>query len=79
MQADKKLLNKIANIISWNIWQMDGLKDTVPLGKPHEEYHQISMFEMLEETVPEETALPCKIKNWRANESVIYKDLKKGK
>lgn len=79
MQADKKLLSKIANIISWNIWQMDGLKDTVPLGKPHEEYHQMSMFEILEETVQEETALPCKIKNWRANESVIYKDLKKGK
>ena len=32
-RADTKLLKSIANIISWNLWQMDGLKDTVPLGK----------------------------------------------
>ena len=33
-QPDGKLLDQIANKIAWNIWQMDGLKDTVPLGKP---------------------------------------------
>ena len=59
---------------------MDGLKDTVPLGKHHEEYHQISIFDMFEE--PEQgdvdIALPCKIKDWRSNETVTYKDLKKG-
>ena len=25
---------------------MDGLKDTVPLGKPYEEFHQMSLFDM---------------------------------
>ena len=54
------------------------MKDTVPLGKPHEEYHQMSIFEMLEEPEQGTVALPCKIKNWRSNEAVIYKDLKKG-
>ena len=27
-------LKKIANIIAWNLWQMDGLTGTVPLGVP---------------------------------------------
>lgn len=30
-QPEKSELRKIANIISWNIWQMDGLKGTVPI------------------------------------------------
>lgn len=80
LDPDEKLLKQFANVIAWNIWQMDGLKDTVPLGKPHEEYHQISIFDMFEE--PEQgdvdIALPCKIKNWRSNETITYKDLKKG-
>ena len=33
---DKKLLRKIALIIAWNIWQMDGLKYVVP-GSCHDE------------------------------------------
>lgn len=27
---DKRLLRRIANKITWNVWQMDGLKSTVP-------------------------------------------------
>ena len=79
-----KVLTRIANIISWNIWQMDGLKDTVPLGKPYEENHQLTLFELLEfkdettqsqETTPE--AVPCRIYNWRSNESLLFMDCKK--
>ena len=79
-EPDKNILRQFANVISWNIWQMDGLKDTVPLGKPHEEFHQMSLFDMFEET-PEEAidiALPCKIFNWRSNESLLYRNQKKG-
>ena len=78
LDPDEKQLKQFANVIAWNIWQMDGLKDTVPLGKPHEEYHQMSIFDMFEEPEQGYVALPCKIKNWRSNEAVIYKDLKKG-
>lgn len=78
LDPDGNLLKQFANVIAWNIWQMDGLKDTVPLGKPHEEYHQMSIFDMLEESEQGDVALPCKIKNWRSNETVLYKDLKKG-
>lgn len=81
---DRKTLMSIANIISWNIWQMDGLKDTIPLGKPYDENHQMSLFEILEfedettqsqETTPE--AVPCRIYNWRSNESLLFMDCKK--
>ena len=30
-------LKKVANIISWNLWQMDGITGTVPFGKPQDE------------------------------------------
>ena len=78
LDPDEKMLKQFANIIAWNLWQMDGLKDTVPLGKPHEEYHQMSIFDMFEEPEQEDISLLCKIKNWRSNETVTYKDLKKG-
>lgn len=43
---DDKLLQQLANKITWNIWQMDGLKDTVPPGRLYEEYKQLTFFEM---------------------------------
>lgn len=77
-EPDVKVLRHIANIISWNIWQMDGLTDTVPLGKPQEKTHQMTLFEFLGEgDVQEERIAPlCKIQNWRAERPVIYQNLK---
>lgn len=71
-----KILSHIANIITWNIWQMDGLKDTVPIGKPYEENHQVTLFEWMgiEEEKPK--AIPCRIYNWRSNESMYFKECK---
>jgi hypothetical protein len=76
---EEKLLRQIANRIAWNIWQMDGLKDTVPLGKPYEEYHQMTLFEMIPDMAPQEEepeAIPCKIYDWRSNNSLVFKKLK---
>ena len=39
------LLRKIARIISWNIWQMDGLKYVVPGSCKPEENRQITLFD----------------------------------
>ncbi len=77
-EPDMKVLTHLTHIIAWNIWQMDGLKDTVPLGKPYEENHQMTIFELMgiEEEKPE--AVPCKIFNWRSNESMYFKDCKEG-
>lgn len=69
----KSILLKLANIISWNIWQMDGLTDTVPFGAPYEEHVQISMFDIDEE---ENMSISCRIYDWRANKSLKFTDLK---
>ena len=74
---DIKLLKKIANKIAWNIWQMDGLKNTVPLGKPYEEYQQITFYDtasMGDNTTPE--AVPCRIFDWRRDSSLKFMDVK---
>ena len=76
---DEKLLRQMANKIAWNIWQMDGLKDTVPLGKPYEEFHQMTLAEFLEpkeQTEDEVEAIPCKMYNWRRDNSIVFKKLK---
>ena len=127
----RRELAKAANIISWNLWQMDGLKDTVPQGKAAGGWTQMHLFSLGMEpagesgqadapaeissnvcahtlvnpqadmqagayddsqaqTQPDElpdTAgddgrdgsdmpLPCRIYNWRANRSVLFKDCK---
>ena len=78
-KPDGKLLDQLANKIAWNIWQMDGLKDTVPLGKPYEEFRQLTLFDTFGvedegENVLE--AVPCRIFNWRSKSSLKFMDIK---
>ena len=54
-------IKQIANIIAWNIWQMDGLTDSVPLLTTTQEYFQQDLFET---ETPTPTPIFCKIKNW---------------
>lgn len=82
-KPEKTLLKKIANIIAWNIWQMDGLKGTVPLGKPVEEVVQLSLFGdttgdsgFFETTVSADEGTECVLFDWRADRSVPYSELK---
>ena len=75
-KPDSKQLKQAANIIVWNIWQMDGLKDTVPLGKPYEEFQQLSLFDIEEESADEPEAVPCRVFNWRSRSSVRFMDIK---
>ena len=85
-------LKRIADIISWNLWQMDGIKGVVPYTgnvcepKAENEPHQMTMFEIMgivDESEPEsEEVLPetidCKIYDWREDKSVLYKSMKEG-
>lgn len=75
---DAKTLRKFANVISWNLWQMDGFSDAVPLGKPEEVNHQVNLFELFaEDNSAEEREAPlCRIYDWRKDRSVVYKTLK---
>ena len=78
-QPDDKLLQQMANKIAWNIWQMDGLKDTVPLGKPYEEFKQLTLFDMFgleDKSGDEPEAVPCRMFNWRSNASLKFIDIK---
>ncbi|MDO4649797.1 MAG: restriction endonuclease subunit M [Eubacteriales bacterium] len=77
-EPDPETLREAAKIISWNLWQMDGLKGVTPLGVPYEEYHQMTIFELFGET-EENKALPCKIFDWRSKESVLYNEIRKDK
>lgn len=89
--SDKEL-RKIANIIAWNIWQMDGLTGTIPFSKAEEEYSNFTIFDfgveipnedeasdMVEHEVQADKEAPvCRIYDWRSKESVKFTDLKKG-
>ena len=81
----------MARIISWNLWQMDGLRGCVPSkwDVPDEKNPQMSLFElglMNEESAvgdkdaPEQTspefAQKCMIYDWRARKPQTYESLK---
>lgn len=67
-------LDEIARIISWNIWQMDGLKGTIPLGALYEANKQLSLFDLFDlgdkQDEPEEKP-PCRIFDWRGQKKSI--------
>lgn len=70
-----KELREIATIVSWNLWQMDGLNYTIPYSDlAGEENRQITLFEMFEKHEPA-VAQFCKIKDWRAKEIVEFRSL----
>jgi len=81
-------LKHIANIISWNIWQMDGIHGVIPyvgaVCEQENEPYQMNLFEMwgmndeieIAEKPPE--TIDCNIYNWCDNKVIAYKS-KEGK
>jgi hypothetical protein len=69
--ATEKELLEISKIISWNIWQMDGLTFTIPFETEQKLDRQISLFDDIEET----KRVDCLIKDWRTNEKIAFMDL----
>lgn len=76
-----KEYQKIANIIVWNLWQMDGLTGTIPYYEA-EEAQQISISDLFmspedKEEQSEDRIRPlCKIYNWRRDNSIIFKKMR---
>lgn len=75
-------LKRIANIIAWNFWQMDGLKGTVPLGEPEEVARQVDLLDMAHandgilDALPRDDGTPrCRIFDWRADRSVLFESV----
>ena len=58
---DVQLLQDFAEIISWNLWQMDGLSYRIPQEKKDPKQSQTSLFD---EAPAEEPAPLCLIMNW---------------
>lgn len=72
-------LRTIARVISWNIWQMDGITCTVPFGKIEERYQQMNIFDFLLGQEPEAPIQQmCRITDWRSKVSMTYKSLVEG-
>ena len=80
-EPSTKELNAIALIISWNLWQMDGMTYAIPFAKVTEGPQQVSMEMLLsgeQTTVEDNTRFTlCKIKDWRANETIVFRNLVK--
>ena len=74
-QATQKELEKFLNVICWNFWQMDGMNDTPPYGIPNDDNVQLSLFGNEEPT--DDKTVYCKIYDWRADSSKLFKSLKK--
>lgn len=88
-KPDVKTLRQIANIISWNLWQMDGLTGTIPFGKAEDEFSNFTLFDygitipnedeaddmsQHKTLISDETPI-CKVFDWRSNESIKYTDI----
>lgn len=73
-----KQIKEIATVISWNIWQMDGLKFTVPYEDIFEQYYQLTLGKI---NIESNQPCYCKIKDWRSKEILTYKSMitKEGK
>lgn len=69
-QPTERELLRIATIISWNIWQMDGVTNMPPYGKMDEEP---SLFN------PTPQSHKCRIKDWRSKIIITYASLMGGK
>lgn len=65
-KLEKTIIEKAADIIVWNLWQMDGIKKQIPWigAKPVE----IDLFHQEEK----ETLRHCKIKDWKKEEIIAF-------
>lgn len=75
-----KMIDRVTNIVSWNLWQMDGLKDTIPFETSRNEFEQISFYDFLNNIEKEQSqSIYCKIKDWRSNKVIEYRSMKGSK
>lgn len=63
---------KAANIIAWNIFQMDGLRGMIPYGTAEEEFQEIDWFGMLGGDTEKGMQPRCLVHNWTGGGSVEY-------
>lgn len=81
-------LKRIANIISWNLWQMDGIHGVIPYKgavlENNDELHQLTLFDFMDDIDKSESettkklpeTMDCKIYDWRDKQVIIYKNMR---
>ena len=82
---DKTTLKIFAEIISWNIWQMDGLKCVIPNSCKNQTIEQLSLFGKVVKGIKcpgcekgnnlKHNGKQCKIMDWKKNKKVKYVSL----
>lgn len=78
-EPTEKQLETIAKIISWNIWQMDGITMTVPYSERPKVNDQFTIFDFIgDEEVSDVEQIPCMIKDWRANKKLEFRSMVDG-
>lgn len=68
-------LMRIAEIISWNVWQMDALTGHPPFQEPLTQVDQLDFFDDKQADV----VRPCIVRDWRDLRTHRYVDLAKGR
>lgn len=76
-KPDNTQLKRIARIISWNIWQMDGITMTAPYSGHPRAYTQLSILDYANNTIQKEP-IPCRIFDWRSKCSLEFRSMVKG-
>ncbi len=84
-ELETEVIVKIAKIISWNIWQMDGMKYVVPNSCIAMDYVQLSFFETdvaeqkcigcVKNNPYEHTGKYCIVMDWKEQKTVRFIDL----
>lgn len=88
-EPSKNEIIEIAEIISWNIWQMDGIRYVVPNSCCNEETVDYSLFDTKVTKIEclgckknkplLHNGVYCKIMNWNTNRKMKFVSLLKGK
>lgn len=68
-------LQKVAEILAWNVWQMDGLNDAALIGIPNRNENE-SAFSG-KEAIPNPP--PCRIYDWQSGRTVLLSEIKHDK
>lgn len=85
-EPTKKAAREIATIISWNIWQMDGIKGVIPNSCHDTEQEEWSLFDDAKKIVihcpgcekddiQKHNGIYCYIKDWSAHKTLRFVDM----
>lgn len=75
----QKEYERLIKIITWNLWQMDGLTGRIPYCH-RDGYEPMNLFQSVEEPLQEEINFQprCRIYDWRRGNSLEYLDVNTG-